>query len=334
MAGSRALVDADRVVGVAEGEDDDHIIGRLATYTNPDRECNGVAFVRSWADHGLDVDDLPEARQPVHVFQSACASVRGRRSGPKGVRMEVTADEVEHVPTSCSYQIGVKVWDRANRRIEYQAAMRMTFDKHTSDVTVDELDLPGGLAELETEIRAHFLANAKTIPGQKVRNAVRATILKVGGQNLRRKAGGLYFVPKTYSVSDGGQAKTLDTAPVLAGLKAVLADMYGDDADFYSIRLAGDEGERAMIAKHFTINANERARDLAERAIQRARAGKGQRGIRADLMNNLWNERRQLLNAVSQYEQLVTLEQTDLQANLRELDQALTDLQELADAAA
>lgn len=332
MAGTRAIADGE-VIAVSEGYEGE-TIGCLATYTNPDVECNGADFVRSWANHGLDVDDLPEQRQPVHVFQSACAHVRKRRAaGSNGHRVEITADEVDHTSASCSYQIGVKVWDKAERLIEYQAGMRMTFDKRTSVIDVDELDdFEPRLVELAEQIRAHFAANAKTIPGQKIRNAVRSTILKIGGQNLRRKAGGLYFVPNTYTEVIAGQGHTRETQPVLDGLKGVLADMYGEDADFYTIKLAGDDGERAMIAKHFTINANEKARELAERAIQRARAGKGQRGIRSDLMANMWNERRKLLGAVAQFEQLVSLEQKDLAANLKELDEALSALQEIADA--
>lgn len=327
MAGSRTLPRS--AVAVGEELDEDLILGRLATYTLPDDPRSGTKLLRSWAKHGLDVDDLPEARQPVHVFQSACASVRERdRRNGGGRRTQINADEVENTTARCSYVIGVKVWDLANRSIEYDRGMRVCFDKHTSEITVEPLDgWDDKLRSVEGSIREDFEANAKTVPGQKIRNAVRAQVLKIGGQNLRRKAGGLYFVPKEYT--DGDRAKP--TLPVLEGLAGVLADLYGEDADFYMIRMAGDEGERAMVRKHFVINANSQASELAAKAINRVRAGKGQRAVREELVTNLWNERRKLMGAVEQYRELVGLEMQDIEGNLRDLDDALAQLQEFAD---
>jgi hypothetical protein len=109
---------------VAVSEDslgEEHFLGRLATYTLPDEERNGAKLLRTWAKHGLNVDDLPEARQPVHVFQSACASVNTRRTNiASGQRAEIRADEVEN-NGSCSYQITVKVWDLKGVTIEHDA---------------------------------------------------------------------------------------------------------------------------------------------------------------------------------------------------------------------
>lgn len=323
-------------IAVGEGKiPEERLLGRLATCTNPDEEVSGAKFVRSWDAHGLDVDELPEARQPVHVFQSACSSVKQKRgTNGHGERVEVRADEIENAPTTCSYQITRAVWDVANRVIEHEQAMRVTFDKRTSAITIDKgRDYDPKLAGLGADIQRHFNANAKTVPGQKVRNAVRAQILKLGGQNLRRKAGGLYFVPIEYIVkhANGREAVMAPTLPTLQGLKGVLADLYGDRGDFYTIPLANDDEERAMVAKHFAINTNDRARELAEKAINRVRSGKGERGIRADMVANLFNERRKLMGSVAQFEELVTVEQKDLAANLRALDDALNELQELAD---
>lgn len=326
MAGTRKKP-LNGVVAVAEGAlADEHVLGSLAMSTNPDEPKPYSVFVRSWAKHGLDTDDLPEKRSLVHVFQSACASVKQRRSGA-GERVEVTADEVQNNGT-CDYQITLKVWDRANRVIEHQKGMRVEFNK--TDATIRTVALDGwddSLRKVETRIRKHFDANGGTIPGQKVRNALRAQLHKVGGQNLRRKAGGVYFVPKEWN--DGGVVKS--TRPVLDGLAGVLEDLYGDRADFYAIPLANDEGERAMVRKHFMMNVNAQAQELAEKAAARVRQGKGQRGVRADLLDNLHAEQRSLLAAVQQFDSLVSVERSEVAENLAGLQKALSDLQDLAD---
>lgn len=321
------------VVAVSEGDlNQQHFLGRLATYTLPDEPVNGAKLVRSWAKHGLDVDDLPEARQPVHVFQSACASVKTRRaSNGHGERTEITADEVHNnggSMGSCIYQITVKVWEAGKNTVEYEKALRVTFDKRDSSITFDDLGYQDvRLSEIEDAIQKHFDANAKTVPGQKVRNAIRAKLMNIGAQNIRRKAGGLYFVPAEYPAN----AKMLPTKPILDGLAAVLEELYRERGDFYMIPLVNDEGQRQMVRKHFVLNVNEKAEELAYKAIQRVRQGRGERGVRADLIANLHNERRRLAHAVTQFDNLVTLEQADVADKLSLLDDALEKLQDLAD---
>lgn len=306
-------------------------LGRLATYTLPDEPISGAKLVRLWGKHELDLELLPEARQPVHVFQSACASVKTRRgvANGAGARTEITADEVHNNGGKCDYQITVKVWDQAARVIEYEKALRATFDKRTSEISFDDLGYADPrLAQIEREIRRHFEANAKTVPGQKVRNAVRAALLANGAQNLRRKAGGLYFVPAEWR--ENGEAKP--TKNVLDGLKSVLREAYGEArADFYTIPLMQDDEMRQMVAKHFSLNVKERSEELVTRAVARVRQGKGERNVRSDMLANMYSDRRKLAGSIQQFEQLVDLERGEVEANLRDVDEALQKLQDLAD---
>jgi len=253
--------------------------------------------------------------------------VRERDRNGGSQRTQINADEVENTMYRCSYVIGVKVWDRANRTILYDRGMRVCFDKQTGAIDVEPLDgWDDRLRGVEGRIREHFEANGKTVPGEKIRNAVREQLLRLGAQNMRGKAGGLYFVPKEYV--DG--ADTRPTLPILEGLKGVLADLYGDEGDFWLIRMAGDEGEREMVRKHFVINANAQAEELTLKALNRVRAGKGQRAVREELVTNMWNERRQLLHAVEQYRSLVGVELADLEQNLKDLDAAIEELDKFA----
>lgn len=317
-------------VAVSEGVADKHMLGRLATYTLPDEGVNGTKLVRIWAQHGLDVNDLPKVRQPVHVFQMACRSVEDRKAANGGSKtVEVQVDQVFEDADECVYQITRMVRDKANKVIEHPKAMRITFNKQFSTIDVKALEDYDALRGLEDRIRKHFEKNGKTIPGQKVRNAVRDQLLRVGAQNVRRKAGGLYFVPKEHRIGDQGQLEP--TKPILDGLKGALEEAYGDRADFYMIPLANDSGMKEMVRKHFTINVNEQAAELTLKALNRVRTGKGERGVRSDLLANLYNERRRLANAVRDFDGLVKLEKKEIKANLKDLDDALAKLQDLAD---
>lgn len=327
MAAARKRLGNVKAVGDVDGLPE---IGKLVTYSMTDDPRSGTKLVRTWAKHGLDVNDLPDQRQGFHIFQSACRSVETRRKNGKGV--EVKVDEVMHDANECVYQITHMVRDVGERTIEHPKAMTVAFDKALDSITVRELEDYDTLRGLEERIREHYAKNAKSIPGQKIRNAVRDTLLKIGAQNMRRKAGGLYFVPAQYRVAGAnGRAELKPTAPILEGLQGVLEDLYGERGDFWTIPLIRDDAAEKMIAKHFAINVQEKSRDLMEKALQRVRQGKGERGVRSDLLANLYNERRRIVGAVAQFEEIVSLEKDTIEKNLRDLDNALEKLQELAD---
>lgn len=306
--------------------DESMFLGRLVMFTLPEEERSTAKLVRVWNAHGLDVADLPDARQPVHVFQSACSSVEARSTGPAG-KVEIAADEVEHNGVS-TYQITRRVWDLANRSIEHEKAMRLTFTKDTSLI---ETEFLGGrtkeLKALDVAIRKHFEANGATITGQKIRNAVRAQILKVGGQNMRRKAGGVYFVPRVWFPAPKREQLTL---PVLEGLAGVLADLYDERADFHQIPLVSGDAEKQMVAKHFQLNVRDRAEELTAKAVNRVRQGKGERPMRAELLEGMHNDRRTLALQIAQFRSLVDLEAGELGAHLDDLDTAIEQLEALA----
>jgi hypothetical protein len=322
------LANAVGVAGFAIPEQ--HLLGWQAMYSLPDEERSGARVMRVWANNGLDVADLPDARSPVHVFQSACASVRQIVRNPNGQKVEIRADEIEN-NGACRYQITLKTWDLANKSIEHEKAMRVDFDKANGTLSVDYLGHQDPhLLELEDRIRKHFDANAKTVPGKVIRNAIRKKLESLGGQNLRGKAGGVYFVPTNATIRQGSLTAEVRTRPILDGMTGVLNDLYGERGDFWILQLANDEGAQEMVRKRFTINVNDELRDLTEETINRVRSGKG-RGVREERIMNLVQKRRRIGAAVQQFEQLVAVERGDISANLRDLDKAIADLQALAD---
>lgn len=301
------------------------ILGNLVTYTLKDDPIPGPKLVRAAGQHGLDVDLLPEKRTGADVFRSACRSVESRRSN--GVEVEIKVDEVLHNSAEVVYQVTRMVRDRAQKVIEHPKAMTIAYDKVADQIDVRELEDYDALSGLEDDIRKHYKANTKTVPSSKVRNFIRDVIHTLGGQNLRRKSGGLYFVPGEHRDAKG---KPQPTAPTLDGLIGFVDELYGEDGDFYKIPLVGDEGAREMVRKHFMLNIREEARVTMERAVQRVRTGKG-RGVRADFVANLWNERRRIAGAIDEFDALVNVERSSVSEDLRALDDALQELQDLAD---
>lgn len=306
------------------------ILGNIGMFTLPDEPLSGTKIVRSWNAHGLPIDFLPDKREAWHVFMSACRSVETRRRGSNGSvkRVEVKVDEVLHNGRECVYQITRLVRDEQNAVIEWPKAMTLAFEKSSEDIHVRELEDYDALRGLEDAIRTHFKANTKTVPPKAIRGAVRELLLSLGAQNLRRKAGGVYFIPVEYLPA--GQRKKAPTEPILTGLTESLAELYGDRADFYTIPLVNDEGAREMVRKHFTLNVSAQSEELLQTVVNRVRAGKG-RTVRADLIANLWNERRKISGAIDEFTSLVDLERGDLDKNLRDIDAAIAELQDLAE---
>lgn len=308
-------------VGEVEGID---LLGRMVTYTFPDDERPATKVIRAWAEHGLDVDMLPDVRSATHLFQSACRTVASKRKdSTTGIDIDVR--EVDNNGRECIYQITRAKRDKAAKVIDHAKAMTLALNKVTEEITVVELQDYDKLRPLETKIRQHFKAHKADVGGQKIRNSVRDTLLSVGAQNMRGKPGGLYFVPEQYRTETG----MVESLPILEGLRGFLTEMYGEKADFWWIGVAQDELVREMIAKRFSINVADESRLLLERAVSRASAGMGTRGIREDFMTGLYQEQRKLLGAVAQYEQLVTIDRTEVQANLDDLDNAIRALEKM-----
>lgn len=301
-------------------------LGNFATYTHPDDAINATKLIRAVAQHNLDafVDLFPQVRSSTHVFQSACRSVESSRGTGS---VEVQVDEVVNDSVEIIYQITRMVRDKKQRVIEHPKAMTLAFDKALERIDVRQLEDYDALRGLEDAIRSHFKANTKTVHGQKIRNAVRDVILRIGGQNVRRKAGGLYFVPQEWT-SDRGREETL---PILDSLADLLHTLYGDRGDFYVIPAPDTDYMREMVGKHFQINALRESGDVLERAVQRVRAGKSTRGVRSDFKVNLINDYRRLAGALDQFEQMVGVERTEIEANLNDIAQAINDLDSLDD---
>lgn len=292
------------------------IAGYVTMFTVPDDAVGATKLLRTFAALDLDTDLLPPGRRAVNVFQTACRSVAdsGRTNGSRVA--EIVVDEIMDAPHECVYQITRRIRDRENKLIDHPKAIRVTFKKDDESMVFEPLEPSHykALAGLEDAIREFYDKNATKVPGYKVRAVLRAYMGVMGGTNLRRKAGGVYFLP--------ARAKeTLDS------LKAALDKLYGERSDLHTIPLVNDEGARDMIRKHFTINAVGQIDDLMAK-IAEALGGARERAIRSDFLGNVAERRREITTLKNEYSTLLEGELDDLASKIEDLDEQMEALTE------
>lgn len=297
----------------------EQVLGWLAMSTVPDQPISGSKLIRTWAGHGLDTTLVPPVRHPINVFQTACRSVETRKRN--GHDTEVKVDEIMEDAATCVYQVTRMVRDRDERLIEHPKAMRVTFDKSTEDIDVEPLDPDtyDALAYIEADIREAFEGNKTKVPGHKVRNAVRGLMHQLGASNVRKKSGGVYFVPKD---AKGAHKSTLDT------LATVLEELYGGDAELWTIPLADDKSEREMVERHFKLNVAEQIEEQIGKVSSVLKNGSY---VRKDLLRNVIEDRRRLGELTQEHQSLLRASLSETHDDLSILDEQITLLLEMKD---
>jgi hypothetical protein len=297
----------------------DHILGFYALFTVPDAPVSATKLSALWAAEGLPAGAVPAVRKPVHGFQIACRSVETRAREGARHEEEIKVDEVLETRETMDYQITRMVRDRDERVIEHPKAMRVTFHKDTDAITWDMLDRRKKVADelnaIGEAIRKHYEKNGKKVPGSRVRAAVRVVMQSVGATNVRRRSGGVYFVPK-----DGKEE--------LDSLGRVLEGLYDDEAELHLIFAANAEGERALIEKHFTTNVSEELDELMAEVtgvLNGTSHQKGQR-IRKDRVDNMLSKRTMLGQAREKYAALLDTNLSEVAGKIELLDDQLEAL--------
>jgi hypothetical protein len=301
----------------------DSVLGFITIFTVPDRPVSGTQLAKLWAREGLDPKMIPEARRPVDDFRQACRAVETRKGGntANGHKTEIKVDEVTNHGDECVYQITRMVRDMANQVIDHPKAMTLFFNKPRAEVdhssancvTVTPQDPAtfGALKGLADIITSAYDKNVgKSVPGQKIRNAVRDYLHIVGGTNLRRASGGVYFVPKT----------GVDT---LEALERICDDLYGHDADFGFYPQPSTKAAAAMVADAHVRNVQSEADEMIARITERLKSnGK----VRKDLLTNLVQRRRELGALRKRYIDLLGGEQKLITEKLSMVDDQLEKL--------
>lgn len=298
---------------IAVKEDGDQVMGYVGWFSVPDRFVEASKLGRAWASQALPTHMIPQNRKAVDTFKNACRSIETRRQGSNRVT-EVKVDQVDETHQDCVYQVTYMVRDTAQRQIEHPKGMRVTFDKSNDQISFDPLNkkYASSLPHLESAIQDHFDANSEKVPGSKVRNAVRALLDTIGAVNLRKKSGGVYFIPKT------GRSE-------LDGLAKVLDFLYSDDAELHLIPCANDKYQQDMVARHFELEVSSEIDETIARVIEKLTSS---RKMRHDAVGNLFARRKELGDLRTKYAGLVNDDIATVEEKLRLLDQQLQALVE------
>lgn len=308
--------------------DPDHVLGFITIFTVPDKSVLAVDLAKAWAAEALDPALIPEARKPVDDFRTACRKVETRKGGSlvNGHKTEVKVDEVTNQGPECIYQITRMVRDAANQVIDHPKAMTLIFNKPMADsgqtasgdcIQVKPRDPAtfGALKGLADNILQDYDATVGvSVPGQKIRNAVRDTLHGLGAENLRRGSGGVYFVPK-------------DGVDTVESLERVCTGLYGDAADFYYAPQVNVKGVQKMVAESHVRNVQDRAEGMLVKISERL---KNPNKVRKDLLTNLMQERRELGAHRRRYIEMLGQRQKLVTETMTMVDESLERLMEQA----
>jgi hypothetical protein len=301
------------------------VLGLITLFTVPDEPVPGQKLNRLWQAEGLDPKLIPDVRKAADTFANACREVETRRaSASNGHQTEVKVDEVYNGPGERIYQVTRMVRDSVNRVIDHPKAMKLVLDKNAADggaaavncIEVHPLDPStfGALKGLADRILSNYDKNLTTVPGQKVRNALRDYMEILGAENLRGKSGGVYFVP-------------MSGADVLSSLSDVMQALYGDRASLTVFPQMKTQAVRDAVAKNHAANVVKECDEMIARIAERLKAG-GK--VRKDLLTNLMQQRRELGARRKQYADILGSEQQTLTGHFEVLDEQLEKLMDAA----
>lgn len=301
------------------------VLGFITIQTIPEAPVSGTKLKKLWAAEGLDPKLIPDVRRPTDVFAQACRSVEGKR-GTAANPSEVKVDEVSNDADFRIYQITRLVRDQNKRVIDHPKAMRLVLDKGGADggakaadcIDVQPLDKTtfGELAGLADAVLDYYNKNLTTVPGQKIRNALRDYMKLLGGENMRRGSGGVYFVPSSGS----------DT---LEALNRVVETLYRGKADLHFWPQPNTAACQQMLARHHASNVVAECDEMIAKLTERLKSvGNGRQKVRKDFMTNMMQQRRELGARRKQYAAILGEEVKTLAGHFDTLDDQIEKLME------
>lgn len=285
-------------------------LGYLTWFSIPDENTKLGRLKRMLGTHALPTELAPKDTKALNVFKRAMREQDGRHR-QNGLIRENTVARVTEDMGECVYQVTSLVRDLDEKIIEYAKSFRATFNKATEELAFRPL-AGANRAEVQDivlEIQDWYDANTTSVTGAKVRGIVRGYlrnqpddergIFGLSGENLRGKAGGIYFIPERHRDELDSLAEMLD-------------ELYPDHrAYLHYIPLADGASEREIIRRHHIANTRS---EMAE-AISGTKAllqADRERGLRSNVIAHHRANYRQLERRTREYAAILQDEQEEI----------------------
>lgn len=325
-------------------------LGYVVWFSVPDEDVSIRKLRSTWGVAGLPMEPLPKDQKAVNAFQRAVRAQQGVfRDEQSGTITETDVRLVVETEQDMVYQVSRVVRDLAERQVDYPKALKVWFSKETEDITfrpMGETPKRDVLPIMEA-IQSAFEAAGKTVTGAKVRTLVRnfiretpgegwraddgkvyGQVFGLSGENLRGKAGGVYFVLAKYATE-------------LEALAECLYELYNPKGRAYLhiVPMADGKSERELIRAHHVANTLEECNDAISEArrlvkgvivesdgTERAR----DRRPRENVVRHHGEALSRMKRRVAEYSEVLKAEQEDIADRMSILDTQIDKLTRIA----
>jgi hypothetical protein len=322
------------------------VLGYIVWYSVPDVPISLIRLKRAWQDAGLDKTPLSRTKTRVaNAFQRAVRSLAGTvRNDPEvdpktGWTIVTTTDTdvrlLKDDPDEIIYQVSRVTRDLKGQIINYPPAVRIRFDKATEEASHQSLGgkgiTPADVYAIMDLFNDEFEKAGKTVPGRKVRELIRRylsddyderdNLWGLSGENMRGKAGGVYFVPARHE-------QTLnDIGTMLWKLWQNTPDKRGRpvQASLWKFPIADGEAERNMVRDAQIANALEDAKIVMFDVGTLLRDDR-KRAVRDDVRKKAWRKLERAQWRAAEYAKILGDKQSQAQDALDGMERQLRRL--------
>lgn len=283
-------------------------IGYLTWFSVPDESVGLRKLKQALALQGLNPALAPSDQKAINVFKRAMREQEGRHKN--GTITETTVTLVNETPEDCVYQISRVVRDLDEREVDFPKELRVVFNKRTEEISFNVLDKTkrSEVMSMMEAIQDFYDKNGSKVTGSKVRGIVRKYLKSepdetrnidgLSGENLRGKAGGIYFIP----------AQHIDS---LTSLSTALTELYSGRAYLHAVPLADGASEREIIRRHHVANARQEILE-AMGEVKGLLSADRERAPRSDVIAGQWSRFKAIERRAKKYADLLSEEQEEI----------------------
>jgi hypothetical protein len=317
------------MIAVASDDKQAKKLGRVVWYSVPDKDVSARRCRTKWGGAGLEMKlrSLPKEPKLADVFQRSVSEQKGRHKLNDGSLVETTVGLVDEDGDEILYQVTRIARDKDERRLLYQAGVRVYFNKEKQEwsgkpMTDVQDSVPRRQAmEILASIEEAMERNLNTVTGSKIRMLVRdylqdtteekRGVFGLSGTNLRGKAGGVYFVPEKY----------LDQ---VEGLSEFLSELYDEPGVgfLYSLPMADSRTEREILREQLELEAIpdiEKATGTVRHLLRQDR----DRAVRDDVKDHWQAELAKLRRRAAEYANVLGEEQENITDHIAVLEKQI-----------